>query len=77
MILDDPAPIASFESFGDSTLDLVLRCYLPDLENRLTTITDLHRAIDEQFNKAGIEIAFPQQDIHIRTVEDKIRWSNE
>ncbi len=65
-VLDDPAPTASFEQFGDSTLNLVLRAYLPDLENRIGTITDLHSEIDERFAAAGIEIAFPQQDIHIR-----------
>lgn len=65
-VLEDPAPTASFEQFADSTLNLVLRAYLPDLENRIGTITDLHTEIDKRFAEAGIEIAFPQQDIHVR-----------
>ncbi len=67
-ILDDPAPIATFEGFGDSTLNYVLRAYLPDLDNRLGVIHALHVEIDRRFRDAHIEIAFPQQDIHIRTL---------
>jgi potassium efflux system protein len=71
-ILADPAPMASFDQFADSTLNLVLRAYIPDLENRVATITDLHTEIDKRFAAAGIEIAFPQQDIHVRTGSDNL-----
>ncbi|GAA5483137.1 mechanosensitive ion channel domain-containing protein [Haloferula sargassicola] len=68
LILEDPAPIISFEQFGDSTLNLVLRCYLPTMENRLKVTTELHEGIAREFQQAGIEIAFPQLDLHLRTV---------
>ena len=64
-VLSDPLPSVTFESFGDSTLNLILRAYLPNLESRLQSIHELHTAIHEEFNKAGIEIAFPQRDVHI------------
>jgi len=64
-ILDDPAPIATFEGFGDNALNCALRCFLPNLDNRLVTITELHTAIDKLFREAGITIAFPQRDIHL------------
>jgi potassium efflux system protein len=67
-ILADPAPIATFEGFGDSTLNFVLRCYLPNLDNRLATIHELHSEVHRRFAEAGIEIAFPQRDIHVRSV---------
>ncbi|MCJ7797198.1 MAG: mechanosensitive ion channel, partial [Thermoleophilia bacterium] len=54
----------TFDQFGDSALNLVLRCYLPNLDNRLPVIHDLHTAIHRTFKEAGIEIAFPQRDIH-------------
>lgn len=66
-VLDDPEPIASFEAFGDNALTLQLRSYLNNMENRLATITDLHRAINNKFNAAGICIAFPQRDLHLDT----------
>ena len=64
-VLNDPAPITTFENFGDSSLDLVLRAYLPDMDNRLTTITELHTQIHRSFAEAGIEIPFPQRDVHL------------
>jgi potassium efflux system protein len=67
LILDDPPSIATFEGFGDNSLNLVLRTYLPTLENRLEVIHELHTAIDQAFRKEGLEIAFPQRDLHVRT----------
>ena len=66
-VLDDPTPLVTFESFGNSTLDFVVRCYLAKLDNRLQTIHELHTAIDQAFRKAHIELAFPQRDIHVRS----------
>ncbi len=68
-VLDEPAPIVGLEEFGASSLNFVLRCYLSSLEHRLAVIHDLHLSIDRALREAGIEIAFPQQDIHIRSVE--------
>ena len=72
-VLDDPAPQATFEQFADSSLTLSLRAYLPNLENRMKTITELHTEINKRFAAAGIEIAFPQQDLHIRSGWDNTR----
>ena len=71
-VLTDPAPIATFEGFGDSTLNYVLRVYLPDLDNRLGVIHALHTDIERRFREANVEIAFPQQDIHVRTLPANI-----
>ncbi|MEX1095667.1 MAG: mechanosensitive ion channel domain-containing protein [Planctomycetales bacterium] len=68
-ILGEPAPLATFEGFGDSTLNFVLRAFLPNLENRLAVVHDLHSSILREFRQAGIEIAFPQRDIHIRSIQ--------
>lgn len=65
-ILDEPEPMTTFEQFADSSLNLTLRAFLPDMESRLATITDLHTEIDRRFKAAGIEIAFPQLDLHMR-----------
>ena len=71
-VLEDPLPVSTFEGFGDSTLDLGLRCYLPNLENRLATITALHEAVDAAFKTAKIEISFPQRDLHVRTLPSNL-----
>lgn len=69
MVLDDPAPQVSFEAFGDSALQFVLRCFLPNLEGRNATIHELHMAIERSFREAGIEMPFPQHDVHVRSVD--------
>jgi potassium-dependent mechanosensitive channel len=69
VVLDDPPPRVSLESFGDSSLNFVLRCFLPNLDNRGTVIHDLHMAIDREFREAGIEMPFPQHDVHVRSID--------
>ncbi len=66
-ILEEPAPLINFDGFGDSTLDFVIRFYLPSLENRLKTVDEVHNLILERFRLEGIEISFPQRDLHIRS----------
>jgi potassium efflux system protein len=66
-ILEDPAPFVVFEEFGDDALLLSLRCYIDDIDFRLRTITELNQAIYRNMNSAGIEIAFPQRDVHLDT----------
>jgi potassium efflux system protein len=75
LILDDPPTIVSFEGFGDNSLNLVVRTFLPNLDNRLAVIDALHTAIDNAFRQANIEIAFPQRDLHIRSMPVTLRHS--
>ncbi len=68
-VREDPAPLAFFMEFGGSSLNFELRVYVSGLDDYLRVRNDLHMAIDRKFRKAGIEIAFPQQDIHIRSIK--------
>lgn len=68
-VLNDPSPSSTFEEFQDSALKLILRCFVPDMDGRVGIISDLHTAIHERFGEAGIEISFPQQDLHLRSVD--------
>jgi potassium efflux system protein len=72
LTMSDPGPNATFEAFGDNTLNFVVRTYLPDLDNRLSVIDALHTNIDRAFREANIEIAFPQQDLHLRSVDPTV-----
>ncbi len=67
-VLKDPAPQAFFFGFGESSLDFELRVFSPDVEHRLSIVHDLHMEIDRAFRAEGIEIAFPQRDLHVRTL---------
>jgi len=68
LLLTDPAPMACFEAFGDSSLNLVLRAFMSTFENRLNVIHELHTAIHREFAAAGLEIPFPQRDLHVRSI---------
>ena len=66
-VLDDPAPSVIFETFGDNSLALLLRCFVDSTDLRYPTISALNQAINDKFNAAGIVIAFPQRDLHLDT----------
>lgn len=66
-VLKEPAPMVTFESFGESSLNLMLRFHVGSLEQRMPTRTDLYCAIAAEFTTANLEIPFPQRDLHIRT----------
>lgn len=67
-VLEDPKPYVVFNRFGDSTLDFELRVFIPHIDHLLAVRHDLHMRVIETFRKAGIEIAFPQRDLHLRSV---------
>ena len=69
VVLEDPKPQVLFKSFGDSTLDYELRVYIPSIEHLVSIRHEMHTTIIKEFRKAGIEIAFPQRDLHVRSIE--------
>ena len=68
LLLEDPAPAVVFRSFGESSLDFQLWVYLPSRDVWRQAVNRLHSGIERAFREAGIEIAFPQRDIHVRTL---------
>lgn len=63
-----PDPVVLFRGFGDSSLSFELRVFIRDISQFLKVNSDLNFAIDSSFRKHGIEIPFPQRDLHIRTM---------
>ncbi|MBM3733018.1 MAG: mechanosensitive ion channel family protein [Acidimicrobiia bacterium] len=71
-VLADPAPVALFRAFGESSLDFELRCFTDNVMERLAITSDLLFAIDRRFREEGIEIPFPHQVVyHIETPRKK------
>ncbi|MBC8392920.1 MAG: mechanosensitive ion channel family protein [Deltaproteobacteria bacterium] len=66
-----PEPRVRFRAFGNSSLDHELLCWVdkPVLRGRVSHI--LNTEIYKRFLKEGIEIPFPQQDVHIRSASIK------
>lgn len=62
-IHEDPAPVVYFSNFGDSSLDLVIRCWA-DAADLWPVFWDNMEAIKEAFEAHDIEIPFPQRDVN-------------
>lgn len=67
-ILANPEPVVVFEEFGDNSLNLELRVFVTGLTTFRRLRHKINMAIDDEFRKHGIEIAFPQRDLHLRSV---------
>lgn len=68
-IVHDTSPVVVFEGFGDSSLDFTLRVHIRNMRNFLEVQTDIRVEIVEAFAREGIEIPFPQRDIHFKPSE--------
>jgi potassium efflux system protein len=69
LVLSDPECLVTFDDFGESSLLISLRYFIEHLDKRLTVDSELRLQISRRFREAGIEIAFPQRDIHIDTTQ--------
>ena len=66
-VLKHPEPFVLFSGFGDSSLDFELRVHIGDITRQPFILTDIRFSIMDEFKKSGIEIPFPQRDVHMRT----------
>jgi len=71
-VMSSPEPQALFRGFGDSSLDFELRVFLFNIDHRLIVHSELLQDIDEQFRLNGVEIPFPQRDLHLRSVDESV-----
>jgi len=72
LVLDDPPPKVYFMGFGDSSLDFKLYVHSRQLADRLPLMHEVHRQILAALRENGIEIPFPQRDLHLRSIADDI-----
>ncbi len=70
-VLDRPEPLVLFKEFGDSTLNFQLLVWIGRFEDNLRIQSDLCQEIDRRFREEDIEIAFPQRDLHLRSVDEE------
>ena len=66
LVMADPPPFVAFIGFGASSLDFELRVFLRDILYTMVVATDLRTRIFERFREEGIEIPFPQTDVHLK-----------
>jgi small-conductance mechanosensitive channel len=72
-ICKTPAPMALFVGFGDSALNFSLRAWTARTDRYLGIKSELTAAVNATLNQAGIEMPFPQRDLHLRSVDPAVR----
>ncbi len=72
-VLDNPEPWVIFMNFGASSLDFVLRFWVRHVDLALSASSELREAIDLKFRENGVEIPFPQMDVHVRPGDGTVR----
>jgi len=66
--LSDPAPSVFLRQFGESSIDFELVVWSTEMSSRPSRFkSDLNFLIEKHLREAGIEIPFPQRDLHIRS----------
>jgi small-conductance mechanosensitive channel len=63
------SPSVLFKEFGDSALFFELRCFITDIDYFRQVISEFNYCIASDFKEAGIEIPFPQADLHLKSSE--------
>ncbi len=66
-LLKEPPPFVRFiPGFGDSSLDFTLICQVEKFVDQYLVQHELRKRIFKRFQKEGVEIPFPQRDVHIK-----------
>ena len=70
-----PEPPVRFRAFGDSSLDHELLCWVKKPVLRGKVLHMLNTNVYKRFIQEGVEIPFPQRDVHIQPVstDDVVR----
>jgi len=66
-ILRDPEPDVHLREFGDSSWNMKLRVWIDNPKRHPVVRSDINCAIVRKFRENGVEIPFPQTDLHLRS----------
>jgi potassium efflux system protein len=68
-VLKEPAPLALFTGFGNSSLDFRLLFWIKKADERFSIQSEVNVAVNKALEAAGITIPFPQHDLHLKSVD--------
>jgi len=66
-VLHNPAPSVYLMAIGDSALNFEIRAFVDSLDKRLRVQHEIYVAVERVLRENGIELPFPQRDLHIRS----------
>ncbi len=68
-VLTSPAPAVFFKGFGESSLNFELQFWVMQESNTVKVNSEVALEVMRLLSEAGIEIPFPQRDLHLRGVD--------
>ncbi|WP_339779734.1 mechanosensitive ion channel domain-containing protein [uncultured Marinobacter sp.] len=71
-VVDDPAPEVFCVGLADSSISFEVRVFVKDLVDIMPLSHEIHAGITQALMEAGIDIPYPQRDIHVRTLPDTL-----
>jgi small-conductance mechanosensitive channel len=71
-VISYPKPAVLFKGFGPSSLDFVIRAWTDNFNDWVNIHSNLTLRVHEAIVAAGIEIPFPQHDLHLRSIDPAI-----
>lgn len=70
-VIEMPPAVCLVTEFGDNSVNLEVRFWIQDAHNGIANVkSDVMLGIWEAFHENGIEIPYPQRDIHVRSIKD-------
>ena len=75
-ILQSPTPDVLIKEFANSAINIQVFFWVRNVREGLAVKSDVISAIDVAFKENNIVIPFPQQDVHIHSVNDARRTDN-
>ena len=72
-VMSFPESAVFFAGFGASSLDFEMRVFIRSPDDRILVQNELRLAAFEAFKSSGIEIPYPQQDIYVRSLPEKLK----
>ncbi len=76
LILQDPEPTVYFQNMGESSLDFRMLFWTSSYGEWLQIRSEVITRVFDLLKENNIEIPFPQRDIHVRSIEEKLNVQN-
>jgi small-conductance mechanosensitive channel len=71
-VVSEREPVCNVMEFGDSSVNFDLRFWISDPQNGQANVrSDVYLALWERLHEEGIEIPFPQMDLHVKALPDR------
>ena len=70
-VLDSPPPVVWMKAFGESSVQFAIQCWIQDPEEGVGNVQSaVLKQVWAAFKEYGIELPYPQRDLHLRSSEE-------